>query len=116
MEEQIPKNTSQKMFSELSSSNMEQFSRDDYIKIVREKRSNFIHEHFEEPVKEAFEKLKEEAEKMRDCHTEVSFEIPDHFDVHKTTEMIRNYFSDLGYEPILEPVKIGTTTITFTLT
>ena len=107
-------NCCKKTFSKVSQ--MEQFSKKDYEDIVKVRRREFVHKYFETPIVKAFNTLREEANRMRNCHTEVTLEIPDHFDLHKTTEMIRQYFLDLGYEPIHEPSKIDSGTIRFTLT
>lgn len=90
--------------------------KEDYLRIVQEKRSKFVHKHFGKEIDGFFEKMKEEALKMRNCHFEISIEVPDYFDVYKTEEVLRNYFKDLGYETISEPRKEDTSLVVLTLT
>jgi len=91
-------------------------SKEEYDKLVQKKRANFVHEHFGEIIKEAFQKLREAASKMHHCHHEVKFELPPHFDVDKTQDILRDYFKDLHYEAIAEPRKDDTDIIILTLT
>ena len=102
----------------ISSEKMElhQFTKDDYVRIVREKRREFVHSHFERILKELFDKLEEEANKMRNCHHEVTFECPEYFDVDKTESVLREYFKDIGFEAIATPRKDDVSTIIFTIT
>jgi len=92
------------------------FTKEDYNRIVQGKRELFILEHFSSVINELFQKLREDAEKMRNCHHEVSFECPDHFNVDRTELILRNYFKDLGYETVADPRKDEDSTITLTLT
>lgn len=104
----------QKVFSKPQNTKI--LKKEEYLSIVREKRSKFVHEHFGKELAKFFEEMKEEANKMRNCHFEIRIEIPDHFDVYKMEEVLRNYFRDLGYETISEPRKVESSFIVLTLT
>ena len=92
------------------------FTKEDYLSVVREKRKEFVHRNFANELSSFFKKMKEEASRMRNCHFEVNFELPVHFDVNRTEEILRSYFKDLGYEAIPEPRKGDTNKIVLTLT
>jgi hypothetical protein len=58
---------------------------------------------------------------MRPCHREISFELPDHFDIDKTENILTSFFTDIGYKVLTESRKpkdsnIIPAKITFTLT
>lgn len=94
---------------------IETFTKKDYVHVVRQKRQDFIHKHFSEELSVIFNNLRVESSKMKHCHFEVSFDIPEHFDISKIEHMIKEYFRDLGYKPIPEPRKEGIMTVTMTL-
>lgn len=102
--------------SEEENMNIIQFTKNDYVKIVQEKRRDFVHTNFEKVLKELFQKLEEEALKMRNCHHEVVFECPEYFDVDKTESVLREYFKDIGFESVASPRKDDTSTIILTIT
>ncbi len=83
------------------------FTKDEYNAAVKRQRMNFLNKHFGPPLAEVSRLLREDAEKMRVCRREVSFEIPDHFDVDKMENVLRLYFEDLGYKPLVEPRNTG---------
>ena len=95
---------------------MDLLSKEEYLKIVQNQRAEFVHKHFGETLKMAFKGLRQEAGKMRHCHFEMAFEVPDHFDVNKMEETLRSYFRGLHYEVIAEPRKEDTRSIVLTLT
>ena len=92
------------------------FTKEDYRRIVREKRKEFVHQFFADELNKFFGELSEEASFMKHCHFEVTFEVPLPFDVNRTEEILRNYFKDLKYEAIPEPRKGDTNKIVLTLT
>lgn len=83
-------------------------TKEDYMRLVRERRREFIHKNFGEVLGPIFKVLREDAEKMKPCHREVNFEIPEHFDVDRTEAVLVSYFSDLGYKPLTEVRKNST--------
>lgn len=91
-------------------------TKEEYIKIARKKRSDFVHQHFGDALFPLFDKLRIDACKMKSCHVEATFTVPDHFDVDKTETMLREYFQDIGYGTISEPRKDDSTIIVLTLT
>ncbi len=91
-------------------------SKEEYESIVQEKRAVFVHKHFRNEINELFNNLREQADKLKHCHSEIKIEVPYNFDVNKTEETLRSYFKGLGYEVIAEPRKDDTTTIVMTLT
>jgi plasmid replication initiation protein len=95
---------------------VKQLTKDEYIKIVQKKRRDFVHEHFTDILTDLFNRLETEANKMKKCHFEARFVIPEHFDTVKTEALLREYFRDIGFETIAEPRKDETTTIILTLT
>lgn len=97
-------------------SKVKQLTKEQYVEIVQSKRRAFVHEHFGDVLAELFGKLEREANKMKNCHFEARFSLPEHFDVDKTEALLREYFRDIGFETIAEPRKDETTTIVLTLT
>ena len=95
---------------------VKQFTKKDYTRIVQEKRKHFIHDHFGKILQELFDKLEEEADKMRNCHHEVIFDCPEYFDVDKTESVLREYFKDIGFETVASLRKDGVSTIVLTIT
>lgn len=93
-----------------------QFTKSDYVKVVQGKRRDFVHTNFGGILKELFQKLEEEALKMRNCHHEVVFECPEFFDVDKTESILREYFKDIGFESVTSPRKDDMSTIILTIT
>lgn len=108
---ELPTDTEEEMTSKVK-----QLTKNKYIEIVQQKRRDFVHKHFEDVLDELFRKLECEANKMKNCHFEALFLLPDHFDVDKTEALLREYFRDIGFETIAEPRKDETTTIVLTLT
>lgn len=94
----------------------------EYTDIVVKQRSVFVHKNFSAILDKLFKDLGEDAAKMKVCHREVEFDIPEHFDVVKTEAILCSYFSDLGYRALPESRKAGkpgsedTTKISLTLT
>ena len=74
----------------------------EYSSVLKTKRSDFVHSHFEKELVVLFKNLAEDAEKMKPCHRECSFEIPDHFNKDRMEALLKAYFLDLGYTPITE--------------
>jgi hypothetical protein len=74
----------------------------EYSSVLKTKRSDFVHSHFEKELAILFKRLAEDAEKMKQCHRECSFEIPDHFNKDRMEALLKAYFIDLGYTPITE--------------
>lgn len=95
---------------------IKQFTKNDYLKIVRKRRKEFIHTHFGKILSELFDHLKSEANKMRNCHHEVTFECPSCLDVDKTEYVLREYFKDIGFETIATPRKDDSPEIILTIT
>ncbi len=96
---------------QIMSDSVTELNKKEYKRIVREKRREFIHKHFGKPLAPLFEKLKNDAENRRPCHREVEFSVPEHFDVDKTENNLKEYFKDLGFNPIPEPRKGNDNTI-----
>ncbi len=118
-DESVKKEISVERFTRLKNmrvANVSPMSKEEYLKIVQDQRAEFVHKHFGKEITEIFNKLREEADKMKHCHSELKIEVPDYFDVNKTEETLRSYFRGLGYEVIAEPRKNNTNTIVITLT
>lgn len=95
---------------------VERFSKEDYVKVVQSRRREFIHDHFGGVLDEVYTQLRRRAEQRKNCHLEVEFECPEHFDVDKIEGTLRDYFRDNGYETVAEARKGHITTITLTIT
>ena len=100
----------------ISEPNSKEFTKEDYFSVVRDKRREFIFKEFSEELELIFENLKQEARKMKNCHFEVKFVCPEHFDINFTEAILRDYFKDLGYDTLTEPRKSDEQVITLTLT
>jgi len=77
-------------------------SKDEYTKIVVKQRMLFVHQNFSKLLEKLFKDLGDDALKMKVCHREVEFDIPEHFDIVKTEAILCAYFSDLGYKALPE--------------
>jgi hypothetical protein len=86
----------------------------EYSSVLKTKRSEFVHSHFEKELSILFKNLADDAKNMKQCHRECSFEIPDHFNKDKMEALLKAYFLDLGYTPITENSSDNTITITIT--
>ena len=92
------------------------FTKEEYNRIVREKRSKFVTEQFGDKLTDLFKQLREDAEQRKPCHREWSIDLPDHFDAATVETIMTSYFSDLGYRVLTEPRKETSSRISFTLT
>lgn len=92
------------------------FSKETYLSIIREKRRNVIHQHYARSLQVLFDRLAEDAARLKPCHREATFEIPEHLNVDAMEKMIYDYFQDLGFKPLKEPRQEGEAKITVTLT
>lgn len=100
---------------ELESHTEELFNKSEYMAIIRKKRSEFVCNFFADTIKELSSRLEEGARKMRICHYEVKFEVPEHFNIEKTENILRDYFSDHGYQSVAEPRNADSHVIILTL-
>jgi hypothetical protein len=91
-------------------------TRQQYEALLKEKRREFVHTHFGEQLYETFAKMRKDAEQSKPCHQEITFQIPQHFDIDFMEVMLCSYFSDLGYKSLTEPRKDISTKIIITLT
>jgi len=73
-------------------------TKSEYEEILKRKRKIFIHTHFEDALKAAFEGLRLAAEKGEVCSYTVCFVLEEHFDANKMQVHIVEYFKDLGYQ------------------
>lgn len=89
-------------------------TKEKYSEVVKNKRREFVHLHFSKELESLFKSLSEDAEKMKVCHREVTFEIPEMFSVEKAESVISAYFIDLGYKPLVENRKEDCITLTIT--
>lgn len=81
------------------------FTREEYAKVIRDRRAEFVNRNFGPILAATFKALREDANHSKQCHREVIFEVPDHFDLDRVEAMLCSYFSDLGYKPLTEPRK-----------
>jgi hypothetical protein len=79
------------------------FTKEEYTSIVRRQRTEFVYKQFGNVLSSLDKFLKEDAEKMRHCRREVTFEIPDHFDIDRMEAVLTSHFVDIGYKPLVEP-------------
>ena len=94
-------------------------SKENYANIVTKQRMIFVHQNFSSVLEKLFKDLNEDALKMKVCHREIEFNIPEYFDIVKTEAILCAYFSDLGYRALPEGRKIKSednTKINLTLT
>jgi len=96
-------------------------SKAEYTDIVVKQRAMFVNKNFSGVLTKLFDDLRADATKMKICHREVKFDIPEHFDIVKTEAILCSYFSDLGYKALPEsrksnPDREDCTTINLTLT
>ena len=85
-----------------------QLTKEKYINIVRVNRKKFVHKLFNDILTSLFEEMSKAAKKMRPCHHEAKFPIPDHYDINKMENVLIEYFKDIGYTSIPEPRKENT--------
>lgn len=90
------------------------FTKDAYNTCVKKNRREYIHKYFFGPLQTLFNQLRIDSSEMKTCHREVVFEIPEKFDVNKTTSALCLYFSDIGYKPLVESLVDNKLTITIT--
>lgn len=81
--------------------------KEDYDNIVFIKRREFMMKYFSKDLKNAFEELEEQANKMKKCEHTISFSVEDHFDSKKIEIIIIDYFIDLGYKPTIVQLAPG---------
>ena len=77
-------------------------SKEGYAAVVRAKRNAFVHTHFGKELDSFFRLLRDDAEHMRSCHRQITFELPPLFDEDKTEAVLVAYFTDMGYKPLTE--------------
>jgi hypothetical protein len=99
-----------------SSEEVSILTRQDYTNTVRQHRVQFIHRLFSQEINSLFERLREDADRMRSLHGEISIVCPEHLDVDIIEERLCQYFHDLGYKTIPGPRKDGDRNIIITLT
>ncbi len=87
------------------------FTKEEYTFIVRRQRTEFVYKQFGNVLSSLDKLLKEDAEKMRQCRREVTFEIPDHFDIDRMEAVLTSHFVDIGYKPLVEPRDVSESTI-----
>lgn len=91
------------------------FCKAEYDKIIRDKRSRFIHNYFKGEVDSIFYNLRILAEKGKICNYEATFMVPDHLNIENTSSIIKNYFNDFGYNTIIEIIDIEKSLIVITI-
>ena len=74
----------------------------EYTNIVKTKRQAFVHSNFGNVLTEFFNLLREDATNSKPCHREITFIIPEHFDIEKTERTLCEYFGDCDYKAIPE--------------
>lgn len=79
------------------------FTKEEYSAIVKRHRTELVYSHFGSVLVNLDKLLKDDAEKMRQCRREVTFEIPDHFDIDRMEALLCSHFTDIGYKPLVEP-------------
>ncbi|HMP29093.1 MAG TPA: hypothetical protein PKD85_05815 [Saprospiraceae bacterium] len=73
---------------------------------LKQQRQEFVHAHFREELTELFKDMKIDATKMKTCHKQCEFIVPEPYDQNKIEAMLLEYFRDLGYKPMTEDKKI----------
>ena len=91
------------------------FSKKEYINIIRKKRHDFVHNFFSDEIKELSIRLEEGARRSKPCHYEVKFDVPEHFNIEKTENILREYFGDYGYSSVVEPRSADSNIIILTI-
>lgn len=119
--ERIPKTPGKKILSNNMEEEIKVYSKKEYMTLVQDKRKEFVCRHFKERLVVIFKTLEEDASKMKSCHREISFEVPEYFDIDKTEIVLSAFFTDLGYKVLTEArkpkdVNIFPIKISFTLT
>ena len=109
-----PASLSSELLGQLSDVNI--LNKEEYTRIIRARRQTFVHTNFGNVLNDLFALLKKDAENSRICHREVTFELPEHFDIDKTERALCDYFLDCGYKPIAEARKEAVERIVITLT
>jgi len=82
-------------------------SKDGYNELMREKRKEFLHKHFEGALKATFDALRKDAEKGNRCNYTATFIMEDHFDQVIIQDKVVEYFKDLGYHVQTLPTTAG---------
>lgn len=80
------------------------FSKNDYLCTLSSIRKKFVHEHFSTIIFDIFQNLRDMADKGKVCHYQATFNIAEHFDIAKTENILKSYFTDLGYQVFTERV------------
>lgn len=88
---------------DMVSVDIQPFTKADYNKIVSDQRRDFIHHQFGDILEIVFRDLAKRAMRSRNCHYQIKFPIPYHFDIDNTDEQLQKYFHDLGYKTVSEP-------------
>ncbi len=79
---------------------LKEITKNEYIKIVREKRKQFMEKYYFNILKDAFRVLLENAEQMKNLYFDIEFPIIEMMDEDKLQNLIVAYFKDLGYSCI----------------
>lgn len=90
--------------------------KDEYLKIVKERRRDLVHKHFSRELDRFFDEVKQDANNMKILHREVTFTVPEPFDVDKIESLLSNYFTDMGYKALAEPRTKDSNKIRLTIT
>ena len=95
------------------------FAKEDYMTIIREKRSQFVNDLYHDKLQIEFAKLRVSANEGINCHHEITFSVESHHNIDCIETYLLKYFQDIGYQPIIEPRKVTegqNNKITLTLT
>ena len=76
------------------------FTKDQYMTVVKKKRREFVHFHFGDVLSVMYSALRDDADKMKVCRREVTFEVPADFEMEVLANVLSSYFVDMGYKPI----------------
>jgi hypothetical protein len=91
-------------------------TKEKYLNIVKSRRQAFVHAHFGNVLNELYTTLEADALSSKVCHREVTFELPEHFDIDKAERMLSDYFADIGFKAMVEGRKENTGRIIITIT
>lgn len=97
-----PSSSSPPLSSNVDTIPVNVMTKEDYVKILKDKRRTFVHSNFGNVLSDLFAMLRKDAESSKHCHREVTFEIPEHFDIDRTEKMLCDYFADNGFKALPE--------------
>jgi len=91
-------------------------SKEEYDRIVKDRRSEFVYKNFAPQLAALFKTLREDAEQSRVCHRQLTVNIPFCFNAESIEAVLCSYFSDLGYKTLTETQTGEKDKITITIT